>query len=131
MKQLSLSLDLSNSEPINKAWFQEILEILGVRQEPAWTDKFGKSLRQWLIQQGHTPIKTLSLFSGGGGLDIAFHDAGFEIIQMVELEAKYVQTLQRNSQPGKWLEGSKPLCINIRNYSPPSNFQVDFIIGGP
>ncbi|QSJ19044.1 DNA cytosine methyltransferase [Nostoc sp. UHCC 0702] len=131
MKQLSLSLDLSSSEPINKAWFQEILAILGVRQEPAWTDNFGQSLRQWLIQQGYTPIKTLSLFSGGGGLDIAFHDAGFEIIQMVELEAKYVQTLQRNTLPGKWLEDSEPVCIDIRNYLPPSNFQVDFIIGGP
>lgn len=131
MRQLSLSLNLSSSEPNNKEWFSEILAILGVRQEPAWTDNFGKSLRQWLIQQGHTPVKTLSLFSGGGGLDIAFHDAGFEIIQMVELEAKYIQTLHRNSLLGKWLEGSKPICIDIRNYSPESNFKVDFVIGGP
>jgi DNA (cytosine-5)-methyltransferase 1 len=88
MQQLSLPLDLPGYEPVNKAWFQEILITLKVRQEPAWPDTFGKSLRKWLLQQGYTPVKTLSLFSGGGGLDIAFHDAGFEIIQMVELEAK-------------------------------------------
>jgi DNA (cytosine-5)-methyltransferase 1 len=131
MRQLSLSLDLSGSQPINTTWFQDILAILKVRQEPAWTDNFGKSLRQWLIQQGLTPIKTLSLFSGGGGLDIAFHDAGFEIIQMVELEAKYIQTLQRNSFPDKWLEGSEAICIDIRDYLPKSHLMVDFIIGGP
>ena len=71
------------------------------------------------------------MFSGGGGLDIAFHDSGFEIVQMVELEAKYIQTLRRNSQPGKWLEGSNPLCIDIKDYSPNPNLKVDFIIGGP
>ena len=131
MRQLSLSFDLSSSEPINTTWFQDILAILKVSQEPAWTDNFGKSLRQWLMQQGLTPIKTLSLFSGGGGLDIAFHDAGFEIIQMVELEAKYVQTLQRNSLPEKWLEGSEAVCIDIRDYLPESHLTVDFIIGGP
>lgn len=131
MQQLSLFLDLSSSEPINTTWFQDILAILRVRQEPAWTDNFGKSLRQWLMEQGHTPIKTLSLFSGGGGLDIGFHDAGFEIIQMVELEAKYVQTLQRNSLPEKWLEGSEAVCIDIRDYLPESHLTVDFIIGGP
>ncbi|MEH2367158.1 DNA cytosine methyltransferase [Nostoc sp.] len=131
MRQLSLSFNLSSSEPINTTWFQDILAILRVSQEPAWTDNFGKSLRQWLMQQGLTPIKTLSLFSGGGGLDIAFHDAGFEIIQMVELEAKYVQTLQRNSLPEKWLEGSEAVCIDIKDYLPESHLTIDFIIGGP
>ncbi len=131
MQQLSLALELSNSEPVNPQWFQQILSILDVRQEAAWTDNFGKSLRQKLRQQGITPVKTLSLFSGGGGLDIAFHDAGFEIIEMVELEAKYVQTLQKNSQPGKWLYGSKPVCMDIRNYIPAPDLEVDFVIGGP
>lgn len=131
MQQLSLALELSDSEPVNPQWFQQLLSILNVRQEAAWTDNFGKSLRQKVWQQGITPVKTLSLFSGGGGLDIAFHDAGFEIIEMVELEAKYVQTLQKNSQPGKWLDGSKPVCMDIRNYIPAPDLEVDFVIGGP
>lgn len=131
MRQLSLALELSNSEPANTNWFQDILATLKVRQETVWTDNFGKSLRKWLRQQGIAPVKTLSLFSGGGGLDIAFHDSGFEIVQMIELEAKYIQTLQKNSQPGKWLEGSKPICIDIIDYSPDRDLKVDFIIGGP
>jgi len=131
MQQLSLALELSDSKAVNPQWFQQILSILDVRQEADWTDNFGKSLSQKVRQQGITPVKTLSLFSGGGGLDIAFHDAGFEIIEMVELEAKYVQTLQKNSQLGKWLDGSKPVCMDIRNYIPAPDLEVDFVIGGP
>jgi DNA (cytosine-5)-methyltransferase 1 len=131
MQQMSLALELSDSEPANPQWFQQILSILDVRQGAAWTDNFGKSLRRKLRQQGVTPVKTLSLFTGGGGLDIAFHDAGFEIIEMVEVEAKYVLTLQKNSHPGKWLDGSKPVCMDIRNYIPAPDLKVDFVIGGP
>jgi DNA (cytosine-5)-methyltransferase 1 len=132
MQQLSLNFELIKCEIDNNAnWFQNILAILKVREETIWTDNFGKSLRQYLQQKGIAPVKTLSLFSGGGGLDIAFHDSGFEIVQMVELEAKYTQTLQKNSQPGKLLEGSKPICIDIKHYSPDPDLQVDFIIGGP
>jgi DNA (cytosine-5)-methyltransferase 1 len=131
MQQLSLALERSAPEESGKQWFQTLLSTLGVVQEPGWPDHFGRSLRQYLQQQELTPIKTLSLFSGGGGLDIAFHDAGFEIIQMVELEPKYVQTLQQNSQPGKWLNGSEALCIDIRHYSPAPDRNIDFIIGGP
>jgi len=131
MHQLSLPLNLPGTEPVKVVWFQEILQFLGVSRGPAWSDQFGLSLRSWLIEKGYSPIKTLSLFSGGGGLDIAFHDAGFDIVQMVELEAKYVQTLERNSMPGKWLENSKPICIDIREFFPNPELEVDFIIGGP
>ena len=91
MQQLSLPLNLPQSGKV--VWFQEMLQALGVSRSAGWADRFGLSLGRWLAQQGHSPIKTLSLFSGGGGLDIGFHDAGFDIVQMVELEAKYVQTL--------------------------------------
>ena len=131
MQQLSLSLNLPGTEPIKVIWFQEMLESLGISRASAWPDQFGKSLRNKLQEQGHSPIKTLSLFSGGGGLDIAFHDAGFHIVQMVELEAKYLQTLETNSMPGKWLEDSKPICVDIREFFPSSDLEVDFIIGGP
>lgn len=131
MQQLSLALELPDSKPVNPKWFQNLLSFLEVRQEPAWVDSFGKSLRQRLQEWGIAPVQTLSLFSGGGGLDIGFHDAGFEIIKMVELEPKYVQTLQKNSQPGKWLEGSEAICVDIRNYLPDPNLKVDFVIGGP
>jgi len=41
-------------------------------------------------------IPTLSLFSGAGGLDLGFLDAGFDILACVELEAKYCETLRAN-----------------------------------
>ena len=51
MQQLSLNLELIKSELANNAnWFQNILAILKVREETAWTDNFGKSLRQYLRQ---------------------------------------------------------------------------------
>ncbi|MEW6491227.1 MAG: DNA cytosine methyltransferase [Cyanobacteriota bacterium] len=131
MQQLSLPLTLPSTEPAQVVWFQAMLQALGVSRNPAWPDQFGLSLRQWFKQQGHSPIRTLSLFSGGGGLDIAFHDCGFEIVQMIELEAKYVQTLIQNSQPGKRLENAQPLCIDIREFFPNPDLNVDFIIGGP
>ena len=118
MHQLSLSLAPDSTYCDQVTWFEKILESLNINRSSAWTDVFGLSLRNWLDKNGHTPIKTLSLFSGGGGLDIAFHDAGFDIVAMVELEAKYVQTLEKNSQPGKWLENSKPVCIDIRKFFP-------------
>lgn len=131
MQQLSLPFTLPNSEPDDIIWFEEMLQVLGIERTPAWCDFFGISLRKWFAQQGYSPIRTLSLFSGGGGLDIAFHDCGFEIVQMVELEAKYVQTLIQNSQPGKCLENSKPICIDIRDFIPSLDLNVDFIIGSP
>ena len=131
MQQLSLPLTFPSTESAQGVWFQAMLQALGVNRNPAWPDQFGSSLRQWLRQQGHSPIRTLSLFSGGGGLDIAFHDCGFEIVQMIELEAKYVQTLIQNSQPGKRLENAQPLCIDIREFFPNPDLNVDFIIGGP
>ena len=99
MQQLSLPLNLPGTEPDKVVWFQEMLRSLGISRKAAWPDQFGLSIRRWFIQQGHSPIKTLSLFSGGGGLDIGFHDAGFDIVEMVELESKYVQTLNLNSLP--------------------------------
>ncbi|NER38882.1 MAG: DNA cytosine methyltransferase [Oscillatoria sp. SIO1A7] len=128
MRQLSLPLTVPNPAIEKASWFPEILAALGISCDPGWPDCFAKAMRG---QQNHYPIKTLSLFSGGGGLDIAFHDCGFDIVAMVEVEAKYVRTLQQNTEPGKWLEGSKPICIDIREYLPPSDLKVDFIIGGP
>lgn len=130
MKQLSLPLNLPDLSR-DRTGFQQILTALSIDREPAWCDRFGKTIHQWLKENHQIPLKTLSLFSGGGGLDIAFHDCGFDIVQMVELEPKYIQTLTQNSQPGKWLENSQPLCIDIREFYPSPEQKVDFIIGGP
>jgi len=39
-------------------------------------------------------IPTLTLFSGAGGLDLGFHDAGFDILATVEIEESYCRTLR-------------------------------------
>lgn len=113
-------------------YFNNLLHLLNVDDNaPGWPDAFGSALRTWSRYAKNTPIRTLSLFSGGGGLDIAFHDAGFDVYQMVEINPGYVETLMLNSQEGHRLEGAKPLCINIMDFNPPNSLDVDFIIGGP
>lgn len=61
MKQLSLSLDLSNHELVYINWFQQFLTTLGVIYEPAWTDKFGKALHRWLTHKGYPPHQNSQL----------------------------------------------------------------------
>jgi len=50
---------------------------------------------------------------------------------MIELDSRYVETLTMNAQKDRHFEGAKPLCIDIKDYCPPDNLAIDFIIGGP
>jgi len=114
------------------SYFSKLLHLLYVNDNtPGWPDAFGSALRTWIRHTRSTPIRTLSLFSGGGGLDIAFHDAGFDVQQMIEINPTYVETLTLNSREGRRLEGAKPLCIDITDFHPLDCSDVDFIIGGP
>lgn len=112
-------------------WFQEIANSLDIDEAPGWPDRFGISLRECVVNRIEKPIRTLSLFSGGGGLDIAFHDAGFDIVEMVEIDERFVQSLLANSDEGKRLEHAKPICVDIRDYDPSFPEPIDFIVGGP
>lgn len=112
--------------------FTKLCEALGVDpKQSGWVDTFGKALRLCSEQVISRPISVLSLFSGAGGLDIGFHDAGFKILAMLEIEEKFVATLKANSGEGKYLDQAKPICGDIQNYVPPHDIDVDFIIGGP
>lgn len=114
------------------SYFDVLLHFLNVADNaPAWPDAFGTALHIWVHTILRTPIRTLSLFSGGGGLDIAFHDAGFSITHMIEMDSHCIETLMLNSQAGGRIGGAKPLCIDIKNYDPPDDLKIDFIIGGP
>jgi len=79
-------------------------------------------------------IKTLSLFSGAGGLDVGFHMAGFEIVACVELESKYCKSLEENKRRGSYI-GKRTVIHNmdIRNFDPElyKDEGIECIIGGP
>lgn len=116
----------------SRNYFSELLHYLHVDDHAArWPDTFGQELQVWASKTLSKPVQILSLFSGGGGLDIAFHDVGFHAVQMVEIDSHYVETLQANAVNGKRFEGTQPLCIDIRAFDPPDDLQIDFIIGGP
>ena len=79
-------------------------------------------------------MKTLSLFSGAGGLDIGFHRAGFDIIGCVEIEKQYCETLKANRNNGTYFNpDAKIYCEDIRNFNPNefANKGIECVIGGP
>ncbi len=124
-----LSLFTVNSE---HQTFNDICDLLGCENNvPAWPDLFGESIRNYLAKHNIDSIRTLSLFSGAGGLDIGFHDVGFEIIESVEIERKFCETLALNAGKGKRFENAKVNCIDIREFSAKDIGNIDFIIGGP
>ena len=112
--------------------FPEICSLLACEYTtPGWPDAFGRAIAQYLQSSGVNRIRTLSLFSGAGGLDIGFSDVGFEIVESVEIESKFCETLEINSGEGKRFENSKVNCIDIREFSGAHLGKIDFIIGGP
>ncbi len=101
-------------------------------RKPAWPDKFASIARKYCIAAdvNEEPLRVLSLFSGAGGLDIGFRDAGFVIVEENELEEKFCKTLEVNSGVNGYFPDSKVSCADIRDYVPDCG-KVDFIIGGP
>lgn len=105
--------------------------FLELEQQSNYADVFGKMLRESASKANHNPPKVLSLFSGAGGLDIGFHDAGFDIVEAIEIESAFVKTLRANSGHGEYFDdGLHVICADIREYHPAFK-HIDFIIGGP
>ena len=116
----------------NTSTIKDICDALNCSfNTPGWPDHFGVALLQYISSPNSGAIKTLSLFSGAGGLDIGFHDLGFDIIESVEIESKFAETLRINSGEGKKFNHSKVNCIDIREYEASNIGDIDFIIGGP
>ena len=107
-----------HDENINReGWFSKAIDILGVSESPGWPDVFGEMLKSNLCNSSQ-PVKTLSLFSGAGGLDIGFHDAGFDIVECNEIEDAFAATLIKNSKHGSHLQGTNIVCQDINDYNP-------------
>lgn len=79
----------------------------------------------------HTRIRTLSLFSGGGGLDIGFEKAGFDILFATDIEHECCETLRLNA--GNTLSANLEVVeadIHSLDFSTLPR-GIDMIIGGP
>ncbi len=112
--------------------FNALCDSLGCENNtPGWPDQFGRAISAWLAENKVAPIKTLSLFSGAGGLDIGFSDVGFDIAASVEIERKVCDTLELNTGKGKYFEHSKVNCVDVRAFTGDGLGPIDFIIGGP
>jgi DNA (cytosine-5)-methyltransferase 1 len=130
VQQLSL-FDQVESQSKVKSTSSDIAKALKLAYESGWPDEFGRLLNSWSKQTVPHSIRTLSLFSGGGGLDVGFHDAGFDILAMVEIEEKFANTLRANCGLGKYFNEAKTIHGDVRNFDPPDDLHIDFIIGGP
>lgn len=79
-------------------------------------------------------IKTLSLFTGAGGLDIGFHNAGFDILGCVEIEPAYAKSLEKNRGADRFFGPDLNIhCEDIRNFDPTPyvGIGIECVIGGP
>lgn len=70
------------------------------------------------------PLRVVSLFSGGGGLDLGFEAAGCKTIAAVDNDFEACKTLRHNRPEWGVFEG------DIRDYNPAIR-DVDIVIGGP
>jgi DNA (cytosine-5)-methyltransferase 1 len=71
-----------------------------------------------------TSLRTISLYSGAGGLDRGFQDADFEIVWANEIDKWACETYRRNL-------GEHIVCSDVLKTSPPAGLNVDVVIGGP
>ncbi|MDM8292057.1 DNA cytosine methyltransferase [Faecalicoccus pleomorphus] len=69
-------------------------------------------------------IKVVSLFSGGGGLDLGFKQEGYDIVWAIDNNANAVATYKKNLN-------DHIICSDINYIDVTSIPSVDLVIGGP
>ncbi|MBE9515086.1 MAG: DNA cytosine methyltransferase [Chloroflexi bacterium] len=116
---------------LEESQFTTLLQALHVSEEPRWPDEFGNALRRWIEQTRQPRVRALSLFTGAGGLDIGFHDAGFDIVSMVEIDPKFVASLKANIGSERYFQDAQLICADIVDFQPSSDLNVDLVVGGP
>ena len=69
-------------------------------------------------------IKVVSLFSGGGGLDLGFINAGFDVVWAIDNEKNAAATYAKNI-------GNHIVCMDINALDATTVPACDVVIGGP
>lgn len=69
-------------------------------------------------------IKVVSLFSGGGGLDLGFKSEGYQIVWAIDNNQNVVNTYKQNI-------GDHIICSDINDIDINSIPKADVVIGGP
>ena len=86
------------------------------------------------MRNGTNMPKVLSLFSGGGGLDIGFHDAGYKIVGCVEIVEQFCNTLLTNCKKGTHMDKDTVVCcedIRLFDATRFAGMGIECVIGGP
>lgn len=78
-------------------------------------------------------MRSVELFSGGGGLALGLHKAGFHHHYMLEFVTSACNTLRHNVNIGAFSPSSPDIHeVDIRDFAfPDSNGDIDFLAGGP
>lgn len=72
-------------------------------------------------------MRTISLFSGAGGMDVGFKNAGFNVIAANEFDRYACQTFRANHESTKLFEGD--IAAHIDDLAQFEN--IDVVFGGP
>ncbi|MFP8444833.1 DNA cytosine methyltransferase [Citrobacter braakii] len=82
-------------------------------------------------------INTLGFFSGGGGLDLGFSAAGYNIILSSDIDVHSCETLKLNQGKKSYVKEHPVLCEDVRKIDKKAikgiigDQKIDFVIGGP
>ena len=82
-------------------------------------------------------VNTLGFFSGGGGLDLGFSAAGYNIILSSDIDAHSCKTLKLNQGKKSYMKEHPVLCEDVRKIDKNTikgiigDQKIDFVIGGP
>lgn len=90
-----------------------------------------------VFDMNNNMLKSISIFSGAGGMDIGVRQAGFEIEACVELDSNCCNTLRENINRGSYT--TRVFEGDIRNYDPLwimnqlniNPGEIDLLFGGP
>ena len=81
-------------------------------------------------------INTVSLFSGGGGLDLGFAVSGYNIVYSSDIDDYSCETLKLNQGKQDFLKRHAVDCSDVKKLSASIiqdkiGAEIDFVIGGP